>query len=198
MAASDDRSSLFSKGTTISRRMCISWSLSINIVSIEKKKAADSEMAEEWIKEVVYENVFQRAREHIPSQDSIRRMSQVEREMVLLSINRPDGSTEAMSGMEDDGNTMDMTGVPECWPDGIHLLLPQHRPDMGDAGDARDLPVELGRVQIKGRKRKRRRVTYNADKTINTSRRSINVSEDTYYMNNKYRQTSRKYPLNCE
>ena len=35
MAASDDRSSLFSKGTTISRRMCISWSLSINIVSIE-------------------------------------------------------------------------------------------------------------------------------------------------------------------
>ena len=58
MAASDDRSSLFSKGTTISRRMCISWSLSINIESIEEKKAADSEMAEEWIKEVVYENVF--------------------------------------------------------------------------------------------------------------------------------------------
>ena len=109
--------------------------------------------------------------------------------------NRPDGSIEAMSGMEDDGNTMDMTGVPEYWPDGIHLLP---RPDMGDAGDARDLPVELGRVQIKGRKRKRRRVTYNTDKTINTSRRNINVSEDIYYVNDKYIQTSRKYPLNCE
>ena len=117
--------------------------------------------------------------------------------MAQLSINRPDGSIKAMSGMEDDGNTMDMTGVPECWPDGIHLL-PQHRPDMGDAGDARDLPVELGRVQIKGRKRKRRRVTYNTDKTINTSRRNINVSEDIYYVNDKYIQTSRKYPLNCE
>ena len=196
MAASDDRSSLFSKGTTISRRMCITWSLNINIESIDERKAAESEMAEEWIKEVVIENVFQRARENIPSQDSMRRMSLVERDLGQLSINRPDGSMEAMSGMEDDDNTMDTTGVPECWPDGIHLL-PQHRPDMGDAGDARDLPVELGRVLMKGRKRKRRRVTYNA-KTINTSRRSINVSEDTYYMNNKYIQTSRKYPLNCE
>ena len=158
---------------------------------------SDSEMAEEWIKEVVYENVFQRARENIPSQDSIRRMSQVEREMVQLSINRPDGSIKAMSGMEDDGNTMDMTGVPECWPDGIHLL-PQHRPDMGDVGDARDLSVELGLVQVKSRKRKRRRVTYNTDKNINISRRNINVSENIYYLNNKYLRTQRKYPLNCE
>ena len=51
---------------------------------------------------------------------------------------------------------------------------------------------------MKGKKRKRRRVTYNAEKTINTSRRSINVSEDIYYMNDEYIQTSRKYPLNCE
>ena len=53
-------------------------------------------------------------------------------------------------------------------------------------------------MQMKGRKRKRRRVTYNTAKTINTSRRNINVSEDIYYVNDEYIQNSRKYPLNCE
>ena len=95
--------------------------------------------------------------------------------------------------MDNINNTVDMTGVPESWPEKINQLRP-HRPDMGDGGDAMEMLEELGRVQKTSRKRKR--VTYNTGK--NTSRRSINVSEDNYYMNNEYLQTRRKYPLNCE
>ena len=60
MAASDDGSSLVSKGTTISRRMSISWSLIIYTESIEERRASTSKMADDWIKEVVYKMVFRR------------------------------------------------------------------------------------------------------------------------------------------
>ena len=66
MAASDDGSSLVSKGTTISRRMSISWSLSIYIESIEERRASTSKMADDWIKEVVYKMVFRRVMENLP------------------------------------------------------------------------------------------------------------------------------------
>ena len=55
MAASDRKGSLCSKGRITIRRMNISWSLNIQINSIDKSREATSKIAMQWLRELVCE-----------------------------------------------------------------------------------------------------------------------------------------------
>ena len=61
MAASDSVDSLVSSGSMTSRRMHISWSLNIEIQSMDDRRTALLDMAREWLSEVVCRRVVVRS-----------------------------------------------------------------------------------------------------------------------------------------
>ena len=177
MAASDSLGSLGSKGSITSRRMNISWSLNIQIESIDERRAATSKMAMEWLRELVCEM------ENMPNPDSMRRLGQVEVGMEQLSLDKPDVSDKDVTVVKVEVHAMEVTDVLESVP------------DVGGEESAMDMSIMPDNVpdSVPDSSHKRRRKECSASK--NNKRRVIECSEDSYYVNNEYYPTWRKYPL---
>ena len=126
-------------------------------------------MAMERLRELVCEM------ENMPNPDSMRRLGQVEVGMEQLSLDKPDVSDKDVTVVKVEVHAMEVTDVLESVP------------DVGGEESAMDMSI------MPDSSHKRRRKECSAFK--NNKRRVIECSEDSYYVNNEYYPTWRKYPL---
>ena len=141
-------------------------------------------MAMEWLRELVCEM------ENMPNPDSMRRLGQVEVGMGQLSLDKPDVSDMDVTVVKVEVHAMEVTDVLEGVPDTMeHPSL--YMPDVGGEESAMDMNIMPESVPDSSHKRRRKECS--ASK--NNKKRVIECSEDSYYVNNEYYPTWRKYPL---